>query len=193
MANFSAQEALNHPRWMMGKKITIDCATLVNKGLEVIEAHHLYNFDYENIKVVIHPQSIVHSLVEFIDGSFLAQLGVPSMHIPIQYALTYPERFRGIKTNSFNIFNKSLEFFEPDYKKFPLLKLTIDCGKAGGLMPVVLNAANEIAVHKFINNKIKFLDIEKIVFQEVESTINIANPTLEEIFETDKKIRIKLS
>ncbi|MBQ8635498.1 1-deoxy-D-xylulose-5-phosphate reductoisomerase [bacterium] len=193
MKNFSSQEALKHPRWMMGKKITIDCATLVNKGLEVIEAHHLYNFDYKNIKVVIHPQSIVHSFVEFKDGSFLAQMGVPSMHIPIQYALTYPERHEGIKTNSFNIFNKNLEFFEPDYEKFPLLKLTIDCGKTGGLMPVILNAANEVAVHKFINNEIKFLDIEKIVFNEVESANNIANPTLEEIFETDKKIRMKLS
>ena len=104
MANFGAKEALNHPRWLMGKKITVDCSTLVNKGLEVIEAHHLYNFDYENIKVVIHPQSIVHSLVEFVDGSFLAQMGVPSMHIPIQYALTYPDRFEGIKTNSFDIY-----------------------------------------------------------------------------------------
>lgn len=193
MKNFTAQEALKHPRWMMGKKITIDCATLVNKGLEVIEAHHLYNFDYDNIKVVIHPQSIVHSLVEFVDGSFLAQIGVPSMHIPIQYALTYPERFEGIKTNSFNIFNQKLEFLEPDYERFPLLKLTIDCGKLGGIMPAVLNAANEVAVYKFLNNEIKFLDIEKIVFKEVESASNITNPTLEEIFEVDKAIREKLS
>lgn len=193
MANFSAKEALNHPRWSMGKKITVDCATLVNKGLEVIEAHHLYNFNYDNIKVVIHPQSIVHSLVEFVDGSFLAQMGVPSMHIPIQYALSYPERFEGIKTNSFNIFNQNLEFLKPDYDKFPLLKLTIDCGRIGGIMPAVLNAANEVAVYKFLNNEIKFLDIEKIVFKEVESANNIANPTLEEIFEVDKAIREKLS
>ena len=193
MENFSAREALNHPRWMMGKKITVDCATLVNKGLEVIEAHHLYNFNYENIKVVIHPQSIVHSMVEFVDGSFLAQMGVPSMHIPIQYALSYPERFEGIKTNSFNIFNQNLEFLEPDYEKFPLLKLTIECGKKGGIMPAVLNAANEVAVYKFLNNEIKFLDIEKIVFKEVELAKNIANPTLEEIFEIDKAIREKLA
>ena len=193
MANFSAKEALNHPRWSMGKKITVDCATLVNKGLEVIEAHHLYNFSYDNIKVVIHPQSIVHSFVEFCDGSFLAQMGVPSMHIPIQYALSYPERFEGIKTNSFNIFNQELEFLKPDYEKFPLLKLTIDCGRIGGIMPAVLNAANEVAVYKFLNNEIKFLDIEKIVFKEVESANNIANPTLEEIFEVDKAIREKLS
>ena len=192
MAHFGVDEALKHPRWMMGKKITIDCATLVNKGLEVIEAHHLYNFNYDNIKVVIHPQSIVHSMVEFVDGSFLAQMGVPSMHIPIQYALTYPERYEGIKTNSFNIFNQKLEFLEPDWEKFPLLKLTIDCGKKGGIMSAVLNAANEVAVYKFINKEINFLDIEKIVFREVEATKNILNPTLEEIFETDKRIREKL-
>ena len=193
MAKFSAQEALKHPKWAMGKKITVDCATLVNKGLEVIEAHHLYNFDYENIKVVIHPQSIVHSLVEFVDGSFLAQMGVPSMHIPIQYALSYPERYEGIKTNSFNIFNQNLEFLEPDYDKFPLLKLTIECGKKGGIMPVVLNAANEIAVYKFLEGKIKFLDIEKIVFNEIENTNNISNPTIEEIFEIDKEVRKRIT
>ena len=192
MAKFSAKEALKHPRWMMGKKITIDCATLVNKGLEVIEAHHLYNFNYDNIKVVIHPQSIVHSLVEFNDGSFIAQMGVPSMHIPIQYALTYPERYEGIKTNSFNIFNRNLEFFEPDTEKFPLLKLTIECGKQGGIMPVVLNAANEIAVYKFLNNEINFLDIEKVIFNEIDKTNNIANPTINEIFEIDKETRKKL-
>lgn len=191
MADFSAKEALKHPRWMMGKKITIDCATLVNKGLEVIEAHHLYDFNYDNIKVVIHPQSIVHSLVEFCDGSFLAQMGVPSMHIPIQYALSYPERFEGIKTNSFNIYNKKLEFLEPDFEKFPLLKLTVECGKKGGLMPAILNAANEVAVYKFLNGKINFLDIEKIIFSEVKNAKNIINPTLEEIFEADKTIRQK--
>lgn len=193
MKNFSAKEALNHPRWMMGKKITVDCATLVNKGLEVIEAHHLYNFNYNNIKVVVHPQSLVHSLVEFCDGSFLAQMGVPSMHIPIQYALCYPERFEGIKTNSFNIFNQKLEFLEPDHEKFPLLNLTIECGKQGGIMPVVLNAANEIAVYKFLEGKINFLDIEKIIFKEIENATNISNPTIDEIFEVDRKIREKLN
>ncbi len=191
MANFTAKEALKHPRWMMGKKITIDCATLVNKGLEVIEAHHLYNFNYDNIKVVIHPQSIVHSFVEFCDGSFLAQMGVPSMHIPIQYALSYPDRFEGIKTNSFNIYNKKLEFLEPDFEKFPLLKTTIECGKKGGLMPAILNAANEVAVYKFLNGEINFLDIEKIIYNEIENSKNILKPSLDEIFETDKQIRQK--
>lgn len=185
MAKFTSKEALNHPRWNMGKKITIDCSTLVNKGLEVIEAHHLYNFDYENIKVVIHPQSLVHSFVEFVDGSFLAQMGVPSMHIPIQYALTYPKRYKGIKTGSFCPYNKKLDFFEPDYDKFPLLKLTIDCGKQGGIMPAVLNAANEAAVYRFLNNEISFLDIEKLVLSTVKKTDNIENPTIDEIFKAD--------
>ncbi len=193
MANFTVKEALKHPRWNMGKKITIDCATLVNKGLEVIEAHHLYNFDYEKIKVVIHPESLVHSFVEFTDGSFLAQIGLPSMHIPIQYALTYPKRENGIKTDSFCPWSRQMNFMEPDFNKFPLLKLTIDCGKKDGLMPAILNAANEMAVYKFLEGKINFLDIEKIVFKEVETAKNIQNPTIEEIFATDKEIRLKLS
>ena len=193
MANFSVKEALKHPRWNMGKKITIDCATLVNKGLEVIEAHHLYNFDYEKIKVVIHPESLVHSFVEFTDGSFLAQIGLPSMHIPIQYALTYPKRENGIKTDSFCPWGKQMNFIEPDFNKFPLLKLTIDCGKKDGLMPAILNAANEMAVYKFLEGKINFLDIEKIIFKEIETAKNIQNPTIEEIFETDREIRLKLS
>ncbi len=193
MKNFKAKDALNHPRWAMGKKITVDCATLVNKGLEVIEAHHLYNYDYENIKVVIHPQSIVHSFVEFVDGSFLAQMGVPSMHIPIQYALTYPKRLSGIKSDSFNPIGNKLEFLEPDLEKFPLLKCTIECGKQGGIMPAILNAANEVAVYKFLNNEINFTDIEKIVFTELEKHNNIKNPTLDEIFEIDRKIRKELN
>ncbi len=192
MKNFTSTEALKHPRWNMGKKITIDCSTLVNKGLEVIEAHHLYNFNYENIKVVIHPQSLVHSCVEFIDGSFLAQMGVPSMHIPIQYALTYPKRHEGIKSGSFVPFGKTLEFFEPDFKKFPLLKLTIECGISGGIMPAILNAANEVAVYKFLNNEIKFLDIEHIVYNQIEKAKNISNPTIEDIFEADKRVRKNL-
>ena len=193
MQSFSAKDALNHPRWNMGKKITVDCATLVNKGLEVIEAHHLYDFDYDNIKVVIHPESLVHSFVEFTDGSFLAQMGLPSMHIPIQYALTYPERKKGIKTNSFCPYGRQMNFFKPDFNKFPLLKITIECGKQGGIMPAILNAANEIAVYKFLEGKINFLDIEKIVLKEIESSKNTLNPTIDEIFEKDKEIRLKLS
>lgn len=192
MEKFSASDALKHPRWNMGKKITIDCSTLVNKGFEVIEAHYLFDYDYENIKVVIHPQSLVHSMVEFVDGSFIAQMGVASMHIPIQYALTYPKRTEGIKTDSFDIFNQKLEFYKPDYDKFPLLKLTLDCAKKGGIMNTVLNAANEVAVYKFLRGEIKFLDIEKIIFKTIEDTKNIINPSLDEIFEADKLTRIKL-
>ena len=192
MEKFSASDALKHPRWNMGKKITIDCSTLVNKGFEVIEAHYLFDYDYENIKVVIHPQSLVHSMVEFVDGSFIAQMGVASMHIPIQYALTYPKRTEGIKTDSFDIFNQKLEFYKPDYDKFPLLKLTLDCAKKGGIMNTVLNAANEVAVYKFLKGEIKFLDIEKIIFKTIEDTKNIINPSLDEIFEADKLTRIKL-
>lgn len=193
MASFTANEALKHPRWAMGKKITIDCSTLVNKGLEVIEAHYLYNFNYDDIKVLIHPQSIVHSLVEFVDGSYLAQLGLPSMHIPIQYALCYPKRLEGIKTDSFNLFDKKLEFFEPDYKKFPLLKLAIECGKKGGILPVIYNAIDEVAVYKFLKGEINFIDIEKMIFDEVEKAENVVNPSLEEIFEVDRKLRMKFN
>ena len=189
MSKFQAKEALNHPQWHMGSKITIDCSTLINKGLEVIEAHHLFDFSYENIKITIHPQSLIHSMVEFSDGSFMAQIGLASMHIPIQYALTYPKRQKGIKTNSFTPFGKTLEFLEPDYEKFPLLKFTIECAKLGGILPAVLNAVNEVCVYKFLRGEIGFLDIEKIVTKTVENTKNIQNPSLDEIFEADKKTR----
>ncbi len=192
MKNFRAKDALNHPNWAMGKKITIDCATLANKGLEIIEAHHLFDFDYENIKPIIHPQSIVHSFVEFVDGSVIAQMGLPSMHIPIQYALTYPKRTKGIKTDSFCLFNKTLDFYEPDFNKFPLLKYALNCAKEGGIMPAVFNASNEIAVYKFLAGEINFLEIEKIVFKQIEKTKNILNPSLDEIFEADELIRKNL-
>ena len=192
MKNFNASDALKHPQWSMGKKITIDCSTLANKGLEVIAAHHLFDIDYKNIKVVIHPQSLVHSAVEFIDGSFLAQMGVASMHIPIQYAITYPNRQSGIKSNSFNLFNKHLDFLEPDYEKFPILKMALDCAKMGGIMPCVFNAVNEVAVYKFLKGEIGFLDIEKTIAKTIEKTNNVSNPTLEEIFEIDKLTRENL-
>ena len=192
MKNFNASDALKHPQWSMGKKITIDCSTLANKGLEVIEAHHLFDIDYKNIKVVIHPQSLVHSAVEFIDGSFLAQMGVASMHIPIQYAITYPNRQSGIKSNSFNLFNKHLDFLEPDYEKFPILKMALDCAKMGGIMPCVFNAVNEVAVYKFLKGEIGFLDIEKTIAKTIEKANNVSNPTLEEIFEIDKLTRENL-
>ncbi len=176
----------------MGKKITIDSATLMNKGLEVIEAHHLFNLPYEKIEVVIHPESLVHSAVEFKDGSIVAQIGLPSMHIPIQYALCYPNRETGIKSNSFNFIGQKLTFDKPDFEKFPCLKMAYEAGKAGGTMPVVLNAANEVCVYKFLNGKIGIKELIKTVEYELEHHNLIKNPTLEEIFETDKEIRAKL-
>ena len=192
LKNANLDEALAHPRWNMGKKITVDSATLMNKGLEVIEAHHLFDFSYDDIKVVIHPQSYVHSAVEFVDGSIIAQIGIPSMHIPIQYALTYPERVEGIETESFDFIKAGkLEFYEPDFEKFPSLKLAFNAGKLGGTYPVCMNAANEEAVFAFLDKKISYLDIyniTKIIFDNYNS---IENATIEQIIEEDEKVRIK--
>ena len=190
MKNATKNETLKHPKWDMGNKITVDSATLMNKGLEVIEAHHLFQKDYENIKVVIHPQSIVHSAVEFEDGSVISQMGIPSMHLPIQYALTYPKRVEGIKSNSFDLSKLgTLEFLEPDFEKFPSLKLAFNAGKDGGIKPAILNAANEEAVYAFLDDKIKLLDISEITKTVLEKIENIKNPSLDEILEADKKAR----
>lgn len=188
--NATVEETLHHPRWNMGKKITIDSATLMNKGLEVIEAHHLFNIPYEKIQVVVHPQSIVHSAVEYVDGSVIAQLGFPSMHIPIQYTLTYPQRFEGIETRSFDFVKAGrLDFDEPDLEKFPCLKLAFEAGKQGGTLPVVMNAANEEAVYLFLDKKISLWQIYEITKKMMDSHENILNPSLEQILETDMIIR----
>ena len=187
----NANEALKHPNWHMGKKITIDSSTLMNKGLEVIEAHHLFNMPYEKIKVVIHPESIVHSAVEFIDGSIIAQMGNPSMHIPIQYALTYPKRQKGIKTNNFSFFDKTLTFKTPDYDKFPALNLAYNAGKEGGIHPCVLNAANEVAVKKFLEGKINIEGIIKTVEYALDNAPSIIKPSLDDIFNIDIETRKK--
>jgi len=190
MKNATKAETLKHPKWNMGSKITVDSATLMNKGLEVIEAHHLFQKDYENIKVVVHPQSIVHSAIEFDDGSVLAQMGLPSMHLPIQYALTYPERLEGIKSNSFDLAQLgALQFLEPDYDKFPSLKLAYKAGKEGGIMPAILNAANEESVYAFLNDEIKLLDISKITEEVMLKIPNVENPDLEHILQADKNAR----
>ena len=192
MQSATVEQALSHPRWNMGKKITIDSATLMNKGLEVIEAHHLFAMDYENIDVVIHPQSIVHSAIEYKDGSIIAQLGIPSMHIPIQYAICYPQRFEGIKSKSFSFSDIAhLDFEKPDYQKFPTLGLAYNAGKIGGSATVCLNAANEEAVLAFLDGKIKLFDIYKITSQIFEKHIKTAHPTIDEIFEIDREVRIK--
>jgi len=188
--NATVKETLNHPNWNMGKKITVDSATLMNKGLEVIEAHHLFGASFDDIKVVVHPQSIIHSAVEFKDGSVVAQLGLPSMHIPIQYAITYPKRCEGIKTNSFDFIQaKEFTFEEPDFEKFPCLKLAFEAGKKGGTYPVCLNAANEEAVMAFLAGQIKLFDIYKIVKQMTDNYQNIKNPTIDDILSEDDKIR----
>ena len=192
MQNATIEGALAHPRWKMGKKITVDSATLMNKGLEVIEAHHLFNMPYEDIKVVIHPQSIIHSAVEYIDGSVVAQMGLPSMHIPIQYAITYPERFEGIKTDSFS-FEDSLTFEKPDFNKYPALKLAIEAGKTGGSAPVILNAVNEQAVYSFLDGNIKLSDIAQIVEKMLNKYPVEYNLSIDEIFELDERVRKEVS
>ena len=190
MHHATVEQTLAHPKWNMGKKITIDSATLMNKGLEVIEAHHLFNKPYEKIDVVVHPQSYVHSAVEYKDGSVIAQLGFPSMHIPIQYALCYPQRVEGIESKGFDFVKAArLEFEKPDLEKFPSFKLAYEAGKAGGTYPVCLNAANEEAVFAFLDGKISLGKIYEITKRMIDEHNNISNPSIEEIFEEDRKIR----
>ena len=192
MKNATVEQALAHPRWDMGRKITVDSATLMNKGLEVIEAHHLFGINYNNIEVVVHPQSIVHSAIEYKDGSVIAQIGLPSMHIPIQYAITYPERLEGIKSKSFSFTEIArLDFEEPNWEKFKALKIAYECGRQGGSMPVCMNAANEEAVFAFLEGKIKLFDIINSVETMLEKHSRVASPSINEIFEIDNEIRIK--
>lgn len=190
--NATVEQTLAHPKWNMGKKITVDSATLMNKGLEVIEAHHLFGTSYNNIKVIIHPQSLIHSAVEYVDGSVIAQIGLPSMHIPIQYALTYPERVEGIKTESFSFLDaKRFDFEAPDLEKFPCLKMAFDAGKEGGSAPICLNAANEEAVFAFLEGKIKLYKISEIVNEMLSKHEIIQNPSIDQILAIDNEIRIK--
>ena len=192
MKNATVEQALAHPRWNMGKKITVDSATLMNKGLEIIEAHHLFGFDYDDIDVVVHPQSVVHSAIEYVDGSVIAQLGLPSMHIPIQYAVTYPERFEGIKSKSFSFADIArLDFEKPDYEKFPTVKLAYKMGRMGGTATVCMNAANEEAVFAFLDGKIKLYNIYEITKKMCDEHTVIQNPTIDEIFAVDEQIRQK--
>ena len=192
MKNATVEETLQHPRWNMGKKITVDSATLMNKGLEVIEAHHLFNMDYDKIEVVVHPQSVVHSAIEYIDGSVVAQLGIPSMHIPIQYAITYPARYEGIKSRSFSFCDIArLDFETPNWSKFKALKLAYECGKTGGSMPICLNAANEEAVFSFLDGKIKLFDIIDTACKMVEEHKPVFELSVDDIFEIDNEVRIK--
>lgn len=185
LANIQVEDALKHPNWAMGRKITIDSSTMVNKGLEVIEAKWLFGVDVDQIEVVVQPQSIIHSMVEYVDGAVIAQLGTPDMKLPIQYALYYPERrylpgdrldFRGLA---------QLTFEEPDLETFYGLRLAYEAGKAGGSLPTVFNAANEKAVSKFLNREIRFLEIPEMIQACMEAHKNIANPSVDEILQTE--------
>ncbi|WP_294351807.1 1-deoxy-D-xylulose-5-phosphate reductoisomerase [uncultured Clostridium sp.] len=191
LKNTTLEEALNHPNWSMGSKITIDSATLMNKGLEVIEAHWLFNCDYDNIQVLVHPQSIIHSMVEYKDASIIAQIGAPDMRLPIQYALNYPERKEQV-ANGIDFYEiAKLTFEKPDIDTFKCLSLAFKAGKMGGIMPTVLNAANEVAVSLFLNKKIKFLSIADIIedamnkFEKEMST----ELTIENVIDIDKRVR----
>jgi 1-deoxy-D-xylulose-5-phosphate reductoisomerase len=185
----TVEEALNHPNWKMGNKITIDSATLMNKGLEVIEAHWLFGLPAEKIEVLIHPQSIIHSMVEFIDGSLKAQLGLPDMKIPIQYALTYPHRssLNGGRVNFAKL--ATMSFFEPDRSKFKCLQLACDALSLGGTAPAAMNAANEVAVEAFLSRKIKFGQIPAIIERSLSSHKVTHNPDLDDILEADRATR----
>ena len=182
------EHALNHPNWVMGKKITIDCSTLVNKALEVIEVKWLFDVALEQIQVVVQPQSIVHSMVEFVDGAIMAQLGTPDMRVPIQYALFYPER-RNIANNHLDLAMLSKITFEnPDPITFRGLQLGLDAAKAGGSMPTVFNAANELAVSKFLNKEIRYLQITEIIEICMQNHEVIPSPTVDQILETEASI-----
>jgi len=185
LLDVSAEQALQHPTWRMGRKITIDSATLFNKGLEMIEARWLFGVEMDRVSVVVHPQSVVHSMVEFVDGSIIAQLSTPDMCLPIQYALTYPERVGSdrVQTNFAKI--GSLTFEEPDLGRFPALNLARRAGEIGGTLPAVLNAANEIAVEAFCAKKITFPEITKTVQRTMDAHQVISHPSLDEILAAD--------
>lgn len=185
------EQALNHPNWKMGRKVTIDSASLMNKGLEVIEAKWLFGVDAEDIEVVVHPQSVVHSMVQFCDGSIKAQLGIPSMETPIQFAFSYPERIESHLPRLDFAQYPNLTFEKPDRKTFRCLDLAYQAIGRGGNMPCVMNAANEVVVQQFIDGKIRFLDIADRVEEAMQRAPFIANPTLDDLFQTDKNIRMQ--
>ena len=188
-SSVTVKEALNHPNWNMGNKITIDSATMMNKGLEVIEARWLFGFLSNQIEVVIHPQSIIHSMVQFVDGSIKAQLGYPDMCLPIQYALTYPERFKNDMERTDMPKINQLTFYKPDYEKYTCLGLAFQVLADGGTAPCILNAANEVAVSRFLKEEIKFSDIPVSVEKALNKFVNHATPDIETIFECDRLTR----
>ncbi len=189
LESVTLEDALKHPNWSMGKKVTVDSASLVNKGLEVIEAKWLFDTEAENIQVLIHPESIVHSMVEFRDGAVIAQLGVPDMKLPIQYALFYPDRMP-MENNRVDFFKLgALHFYEPDTEVFKGLKYAYRAIKTGGSMPTVFNAANELAVERFLSKKISFTEIYDYIESAMDSVKPVEDPTIEEILDTEKATR----
>ncbi len=183
--------ALNHPTWNMGPKITIDSATMMNKGLEIIEAHYLFNVDFDKIDVVIHPSSMVHSFLQFQDGSLMAQLGSPDMRLPIQYAMTFPERWPlNVARLSIHDIGK-LEFFPPDPQKFPCIRLAYEAGQKGGTAPAIVNATNEVAVSLFLEKKITFLQIPDVIEQVLHTMPIVSSPQLSDVLNADRHARAK--
>lgn len=189
LSKVSLQEALAHPNWSMGKKVTIDSATMMNKGLEMIEAHWLFNIPASKIEVVVHPQSIIHSMVQFSDGSIKAQMGVPDMRFPIQYALTYPNRLKSEWPRMDFSNNNSLSFEKPDLEKFTCLNIAYQALEKGGNMPCIMNAANEVAVQQFLNEKIRFLDISEMIGNTMQKATFIKDPSLDDLYKSDNEAR----
>ncbi len=185
----TVEEALQHPNWSMGAKITIDSATMANKGFEVIEAHWLFNLPYDQIEVLIHPESVIHSMVEYCDGSIIAQLGTPDMRVPIQYALTYPERLRSSSERVDFVKLGQLNFRAMDTARYPMLRLAYEAGRMGGTAPTVLNASNEVAVARFLRREISFMDIEYIVENVLQAHQLVEQPDLEQILDADDRAR----
>lgn len=188
MRTVTVEQALKHPNWAMGRKITIDSATMINKGLEVMEARWLFNTDFDNIQVVVQPQSLIHSMIQFKDGAIMAQLGTPDMKLPIQYALTYPDR-RYLKGDRVDFSTLAqITFSVPDTENFTGLRMAYEAGKMGGVMPTVFNAANEMAVGRFLDGKIGFLDITDSIQYAMSKVKNTENPDLEQILDTEQSV-----
>ena len=193
LINVTKKEALNHPNWSMGAKITIDSATMMNKGLEVIEAHYLFGLAYDEIETILHPQSIVHGMVEFVDTSVIAHLGMADMKIPIAYALNYPKREPLAKTSMLDLAKiGSLEFWEMDFARYPCLAYAYEAGRRGDTYPLVLNAANEEAVNLFLEERITFLEIEAIVKFELDAHVGVKDASLEKILEINDAVRLRV-
>lgn len=188
MASVQVEDALKHPNWSMGRKITIDSSTMVNKGLEVMEAHWLFDVEMDQVQVVVQPQSIIHSMVEYEDGAVIAQLGTPDMRLPIQYALYYPER-RYLPGDRLDFWKLSqITFEKPDLESFHGLALAYEAGRRGGSLPTVFNAANEYAVAKFLNREISYLEITDMIQKAMEHHKVIDDPTVEQILETEREV-----